>query len=298
MIVFLPSAPPEELSASIQIMHGNEGLVCQPIPVADSVDRARDTPFEVTAPVLKDSVADTMNPVEQEKIPLAREFRAGGPVEFSATLTPTDATPGPTRSSVPATASSGFLGRAVGTIHESIGFWEETFEKDVYVSGILKNGYRIPVRMTPEQRATIYREKNNKSARTEMDFVRTEVPRLVAAGQVVEVAKAPKVTNPLSVAFKVNPDGSIKKRLVIDLSRWVNDFVKPDVYRMSRFQDALDQSDQGDFQSVMTSARRTIIFVFTRNPTNWSDFVWLTRPGKRFYHFVVVVFGLGPAGML
>jgi hypothetical protein len=104
--------------------------------------------------------------------------------------------------------------------------------------------------MTPEQRATIYREKNNKSSRTKMDFVCIKVARLVAAGQVVEIAKAPKVTNPLSVVFKVNPDGSIKKRLVIDLLRWVNNFVTPDVYRMSRFQDALNQSDQGNFQSV------------------------------------------------
>jgi hypothetical protein len=138
------------------------------------------------------------DPVEQEKIPLAREFRVGGPVDFFATLTPTDATPGPTRSSVPTSASSGFLGKAVGTIRESIRFWEETFEKDVYVSGILTNGYKIPVRMTPEQRATIYREKNNKSARTEMDFVCTEVARLLAAGQVVELIKAPKVTHTLS----------------------------------------------------------------------------------------------------
>jgi hypothetical protein len=280
-------------------MHGNKGLVCQPIPVADPVDRARDTPFEVTAPVLKASVADTTNPVEQEKIPLAREFQAGGPVEFSATPTPTDATPGPTRSSVPATALSGFLGKVVGTIRESIGFWEETFEKEVYVSGILKNGYKIPVQMTPEQRATIYREKDNKSARTEMDFVRTEVARLVVAGQVVEVTKAPKVTNPLSVAFKVNPDGSIKKRLVIDLSRWVNNFVKPDVYRMSRFQDALDQSDQGDFQSVYDVSKAYHHIRLHPESYELVGFCVVDATGKeRFYHFVVVVFGLGPAGQL
>jgi hypothetical protein len=224
MIVFLPSALPEELSAPIQIMHGNEGPVCQPIPVDDPVDCARDTPVEVPALVLEAFAANATNLVEQEKIPLAREHWAGGPIEFSATPTPTDAISGPTRSSAPTTASSGFLGKAVGTIHKSIGFWKETLEKDVYVLGILKDGYKIPVRMTPEQCSTIYQEKNNKSTRTEMDFIRTEVARLVAAGQVVEVAKATKVTNPLSVAFKVNPDGSIKKRLVIDLSRWVNNF--------------------------------------------------------------------------
>jgi hypothetical protein len=49
-------------------------------------------------------------------------------------------------------------------------------------------------------------------------------------------------TNPLSKAFKVNTDGSIKKRLVIDLSRWVNGFITPDKFHMTRFQDALAQS--------------------------------------------------------
>jgi hypothetical protein len=280
-------------------MHGNEGPVCQPIPVADPVDRARDTPFKVTAPVLEASASDTTNLVEQEKIPLTRELWAGGPIEFSATPTPTEAIPGTTRSSAPTTASSGFLGKAVGTIHESRGFWKETFEKDVYVLGILKNGYKIPVRMTPKQRLTIYREKNNKSARTEMDFVRTEVARLVAAGQVVEVAKVTKVTNPLSVAFKVNPDGSIKKRLVIDLSRWVNNFVKPDVYRMSRFQDALDQLDQGDFQSVYDVSKAYHHIRLHPELYKLVGFCVVDTTGKeRLYHFVVVVFGLGPAGQL
>jgi hypothetical protein len=153
--------------------------------------------------------------------------------------------------------------------------------------------------MNPEQRSTIYREKNNKSARTEMDFVRTEVARLVEAGQVVEVAKATKVTNPLSVAFKVNPDGSIKKRLIIDLSPWVNNFVKPDVYRMSRFQDALDQSDQGNFQSVYDVSKAYHHIRLHPESYKLVGFCVVDTIGKeRFYHFVVVVFGLGPAVQL
>jgi hypothetical protein len=165
----------------IQIMHGNKGLVSQPIPVPDPVDCARDAPIEVSDPVPEAVTADVTNLVEQEKIPLAREHWAGGPIEFSASLTPTDTIPGPTRSRAPMTASSGFLGKAVGTIHESIGFWKVTFEKVVYVLGILKNGYKIPVQMAPKQGSTIYQEKINKSARTEMEFVRTKVARLVAA---------------------------------------------------------------------------------------------------------------------
>jgi hypothetical protein len=110
------------------------------------------------------------------------------------------------------------------------------------VRSIFENNYKIPVNMTDTERRTRYREKNNQSARNKMPYVRAEVARLLAAGQIVEVETAPLCTNPLSVAFKVNMDGSIKKRLVIDLSRWVNGFVRPDSFKMAQFQDALAQS--------------------------------------------------------
>jgi hypothetical protein len=152
-----------------------------------------------------------------------------GPSEFSAPPAPPDAFPGRTAAGI-RQPSSGFLGKAVGNIHDpdTIDFWKKTFTEDVYVKNILQEGFKIPVKMSPEERSTIYRERNNKSARSEMEFVRSEVGRLVQGGQVIEVEKAPTCINPLSVAFKVNGDGSIKRRLVIDLSRWVNKFVIPD----------------------------------------------------------------------
>jgi hypothetical protein len=101
------------------------------------------------------------------------------------------------------------------------------------------------------------------------------------------------------VASKVNPDGSIKKRLVIDLSRLVHNFVKPDVYRMSRFQDALDQSDQGNFQSVYDVSKAYQHIRLHPEFYELVGFCVVDVAGKeRFYHFVVVVFGLGPAGQL
>jgi hypothetical protein len=56
----------------------------------------------------------------------------------------------------------------------------------------------------------------------------------------------------LSIAHKVYSDGSIKKRFVINLSRWVNIFIVKDVFKMASFQDALAQSAKGDFQSVFS----------------------------------------------
>jgi hypothetical protein len=139
------------------------------------------------------------------------------PKEFSAPPAAADAFPGKAPGEGRLTFS-GFLGKAVGKVHESVEFWKETFENDPYVMKILREGYQIPVKMTSAKRSTRYRERNNQSARNEMDFVRKEVARLVEGGQVIKVDSPPTCVNPLSVAFKVNGDGSIKKRLVIDLS--------------------------------------------------------------------------------
>jgi hypothetical protein len=90
---------------------------------------------------------------------LAAEPWVGRSSEFVAPLPPPDAFPGQTEAG-PSTVSStgpstpGFLGSAVGSIHESLRFWKEMFEEDIYVEHILKEGYKIPVEMTAEQRAT------------------------------------------------------------------------------------------------------------------------------------------------
>jgi hypothetical protein len=45
------------------------------------------------------------------------------------------------------TADSGFLGKAVGSVHTNLEYWEATFEDDPYVMSILRHGYKIPVKM-------------------------------------------------------------------------------------------------------------------------------------------------------
>jgi hypothetical protein len=107
----------------------------------------------------------------------------------------------------------------------------------------------------------------------------------------------PTPSDLLTVASKVNPDGTIKQRLVIDLSRWVNKFISPDRYTMARFQDALALSSRGDYQSVFDVSKA---YHHLRLAPESYDLVGFCVVGEdvkeRFYHFVVVVFGLGPAG--
>jgi hypothetical protein len=199
------------------------------------------------------------------------------------------------KGSTPAVPS--FLGKKVGSVHESLKYWKDTFEEDSYVMLILENGYKIPVNMSDIERRARYREKNNQSTRNEMPYVRTEVARLLAAGQIVEVKTAPLCTNPISVAFKVNMDGSIKEQLVIDLSRWVNGFVRPDSFKMAQFQDALAKSSKGDYQSVFDISKAYHHLRLHPSSYELAGFCVQDEDGKeRFYHYVVVVFGLGPAG--
>jgi hypothetical protein len=196
-------------------------------------------------------------------------------------------------------ADSGFLGKAVRSVHTNLEYWEATFEDDPYVMSILRHGYKIPVKMNDTERRTRYRERNNQSAHNKMDFVRAEVSLLLEGGQVVECEKPPLCVNSLSVAFKVNGDGSIKKRLVMDLSRWVNKFVVSDRFKMSRFQDALSQSSKGDYQSIFDISKA---YHHLRLSPKSYDLVGFCVPGvdgkERFNIFMVVVFRLGPAGHL
>jgi hypothetical protein len=216
------------------------------------------------------------------------------PDEFSAPPAAPDAFPGQAACEGQTAAAAGFLGRgAVGSIHESKDFWKKTFEYDPYVWRILEEGYKIPVKMTEEEKATRYREKNNKSARDNMDFVRQEVNRLVKSGQVIKVKEAPQIVNLLSVAYKINADGTYKARLVTDLSRWVNKFVIPDRYRMARLQDALAQSSKGNYQNVFDIPKA---YHHIRLHPKSYDLVESPEGVDEFYHYIVLVFGLSPAG--
>jgi hypothetical protein len=166
------------------------------VALGDPAASAKDTAG--TAP--KASFVGKVQPVAVDKsAPEARKTSQSslldepwvcGPSEFSAPPAPPEAFPGQTAAGI-RQPSSGFLGKAVGSIHDPdrIEFWKKMFTEDVYVKNILREGYKIPVKMSPEERSTIYRERNNKSARSEMDFVCSEVERLVQGGQVIEVEK-------------------------------------------------------------------------------------------------------------
>jgi hypothetical protein len=85
----------------------------------------------------------------------------GGTQGFAVPLASQDAFPGPATGEAPSKCP-GFLGQVVEGIHDSIEFWKETFEEDIYLENIHRHRYKIPVKMLLEESCTRYREKNNK----------------------------------------------------------------------------------------------------------------------------------------
>ena len=88
----------------------------------------------------------------------------------------------------------------MGEIHNQTQFWKDELEADKYVMSILENGFRLSFGRSklPE----FYKEKNNKSAEDDMEFVLKEVHKLEIKGCVVRTSMRPRLINPLSVAIK------------------------------------------------------------------------------------------------
>ena len=90
-------------------------------------------------------------------------------------------------------------------------------------------GYNLKLKKDIEPE---YMEQNNRSARENMDFVRSKIEEWEKKGRLHKVEKRPACVNPLSVAEKFSPEeNAVKKRLVMDCSRYVNLLVEKETVR-------------------------------------------------------------------
>ena len=95
----------------------------------------------------------------------------------------------------------------VGRLKNCISKWKQA-TTNKYIVDVVQNGYRLPLREQPTKVCL----RNNKSARENLPFVRSEVQNLLKKGVVSRRDDIPYVVNPLTVAY--NKKG--KPRLVLD----------------------------------------------------------------------------------
>ena len=106
-------------------------------------------------------------------------------------------------------------------------FWKDVLKPSQLVMDTIEHGYSLPFKSIPPPSF----ERNNRSARDDMPFVRQEVQRLWKLGCIEKVTHRPRCVLPLSSVF------SKKKRLVVDGSRCLNPYLQ---HRRVRLQDLRD----------------------------------------------------------
>jgi hypothetical protein len=102
-----------------------------------------------------------------------------------------------------------------------------------------------------------------------------------------------------TVAYNTKLDGTIKRRLCIDLSRHVNTYVPPDVYKMVTLKEVLEHSLPGNFMSIFDIEKAYHNIRLHRSSYELVGFSVPDEGGvERFYVLVILVFGLRTAAQV
>ena len=103
-----------------------------------------------------------------------------------------------------------------GTLLRHVKAWEDA-GAGAFALGVIKEGFKLSMHLVPGA----YEEENNKSFEKDREFAIKAVEKLVKLEILKEVERSEvSCVNPLTVAI----NGVGKKRLCIDLSRYVNQF--------------------------------------------------------------------------
>ena len=115
-------------------------------------------------------------------------------------------------------------------IHDenAIRFFDHVLGAEKSTLELLQKGFRLDRNSLPKH----YMEKNNRTAREDLDFCLKKTLEYIEKGSVEEVGIKPIFVNPLSMAKKyVCEEEEYKKRLVLDLSRSLNKYQAPRTYK-------------------------------------------------------------------
>ncbi len=124
-----------------------------------------------------------------------------------------------------------------GSLSRHAPTWER-LTSDSDILKIVRMGYEPPFAQHP----CPFREKNNKSAEKEADFVLQAVMDMLHNGFAKLTKDPPKVANPFSVSIQSNG----KKRLIADL-RHLNKYLKPTKFKLYDLTAALPSLRQSNY---------------------------------------------------
>ena len=174
------------------------------------------------------------------------------------------------------------------TLNRHVSKWE-AIQANNFCLGVIKEGYKMS--FVDGKEPNDYREKNNKSFIKNKDFGLDAVDKLVKNKIVQEVDRDKlKCVNPLSVAEK-----SGKKRLVIDLSRQVNQHTKAPKFRIESTREFLQVVKKGQwmFKFDLKSAYHQV--PIHSEHQKYLGFCVVREGVEHFYKFLNLPFGFNDA---
>ena len=181
-----------------------------------------------------------------------------------------------------------------GGIHQpgALSFWRHELKANDWVLEVLANGYVIPFEEPPTQ----YEEGNNKSAQSNIKFVQKTVLEMEKAGIIQFVKEKPFCISPLTVAEKIEPNGSKKLQLCWDGSRCVNKCLAKQKVTLSHLQRALEMTSKNDFQVKYDLKSAFHHIKIHKSHIKYLGAAFINEEGeKQYFVFLYLPFGLGSA---
>lgn len=174
------------------------------------------------------------------------------------------------------------VGKLKGVIHK----WQQAGASD-YILSVIERGYGIPFKRIP---CTVFLE-NNKSSRDNVEFVESEIEKLLDKGCISIVTQMPTVVNPLTVAFS----RSGKARLVLDC-RHINECIHQFKFKFEDGSVAKHIFEKGDYlyKFDLKSAYHHVEIL--QEHRQFLGFSWFFKGKHTYFVFNVLPFGIASAG--
>ena len=179
----------------------------------------------------------------------------------------------------------------------SIRFMQSIIGAEQWVLNILVHGVKLDFSSSPPQK---YVEPNNKSARTEMEFLRKKVKEWNDEGFVSQTLVKPDIVNPMSVVVKEDfVSGTTKKRPVIDLSRCVNKRLTARPFTMDTLSNCESSVLPNDYQIIFDLENMYFHFRLHEDHKQFFAFSIANEQGENVYYtFNVMCYGYALAGYI
>jgi hypothetical protein len=176
---------------------------------------------------------------------------------------------------------------------ESIWFMEKILKAGSWQMKVIREGYKPQFSAQPPR----YRERNNRSARNEMETVRSKVKEWEEAGYITRLAEPAWCTNPLSVVLKMEAEtGKVKKRVVLDTSRHLNNYVVKQTVHLEDLPSTSAMVSKGDYMCVFDLENQFFHVQLAPEVKDYFGFAVPDEEGNEsFFRFNIMVYGFAPA---